>query len=327
MNFLNTKYMAMTKELLPKGSYNGFKAVEVKRKLDESFKKRDLMSALFWSVEYHLSGKLGDWLSFLFNWIYMNIVILNTDLLYQLHSFIEWYLKQDFGNTRSLDVLNNQKIRNFIGFIIPIIFFMPRNKIAKLPKILDNQLVLSNIREKIRAPNLDLIGRFMKPGDPKELIIPLNEIMFTLLQKYNDSMSRCQFWLSWVLTIEKKYFKKFIAGFPRHISSSIGTKFQSNWVWLLIEIIQYLSKKILISEYQQEIMLYLLRLYIQNWTLASRGNKVRLLEWMFYLLSNADDLEIIMIPPDIMRTAYNTSLSINLVYHDVINQSPIRKTF
>jgi len=328
MDFLDSKYKAINPGgLISNMSYSGYKINDVKKKLEENIRKKNISEAIFWSAELHLSNQMILFLTVIKNYAFNTLNVLNYHFLYHLYTFQRYYfyVYSKAGRGFHHEMANDLKIRNFIGHIIPIICTMEMKKIEKLPKIKDSDLIVSNIKEHIRSRNLNNIGIFIKPGDTKELIIPLNEIINNILNEHNDAYQRNIYWLSWIFSVEKKYFKRHIPAFNRPMSN-IEIKYVNDWIWLLMSILDYLGKKVIKKPELYEIYVLITKLYTQHWCPSQKTNPI-LIQWLFWILAYNKDIDVIETHSDIIKKANEYSLNINFVYYDVFNNTEGRTTF
>jgi hypothetical protein len=59
--------------------------------------------------------------------------------------------------------------------------------------------------EKFKAPNVSYIEEIIKEDDPKELIIPINELIFNLI---NKNIISVYYWYEWIIEYENICIKK-----------------------------------------------------------------------------------------------------------------------
>ena len=189
-------------------SYHGFKKKDLFKFLINQIKNQNLENANYWCAECLLSGFPSEIYEKLIE-VYMNeINIKNPELLLFLWSNYERYI--DAVNTYEdvLEARNDTEVRNILATVVSILSISPQYSLPKLMKITSVDL---ESMPRIRTTYLnyiDLITPFVKTGDPKEIIIPLNEILNHLKSPKTNSYDLVLYWLSWLVCWETEFIKK-----------------------------------------------------------------------------------------------------------------------
>jgi hypothetical protein len=105
-----------------------------------------------------------------------------------------------------LALRNNEKIRKLFCEIICVLCFSNKKNVisdVKLDK--NNSFDLTCMSEKFKAPNVSYIEEIIKEDDPKELIIPINELIFNLI---NKNIISVYYWYEWIIEYENICIKK-----------------------------------------------------------------------------------------------------------------------
>ena len=139
-----------------------------------------------------------------------------------------------------------------------------KKKQLKIVKISDKEFDLDYIKNKLLSNNDTIIRKIFRKRRPTRIYIPLNELCNHIMisrdilissrnnnQDFkivaNSTIADPLFWLSWVLEWDKKINKntskeiKYTCA-PR-VNSNYDTKFSTDVVWLLWEIILYFYLK------------------------------------------------------------------------------------
>jgi hypothetical protein len=93
MDFLDKKYIALNPIYMnnPSMSYSGYKVSDVKKKFEESLKKKSADDATFWAIELHLSNQIILLLSVIKSFVFHNCDVINFHFLHHLYSFQKYY--------------------------------------------------------------------------------------------------------------------------------------------------------------------------------------------------------------------------------------------
>jgi hypothetical protein len=105
-----------------------------------------------------------------------------------------------------LALRNNEKIRKLFCEIICVLCYSNKKNVisdVKLDK--NNSFDLTCMSEKFKAPNVTYIEEILKEDDPKELIIPINELIFNLI---NKNIINVYYWYEWIIEYENICIKK-----------------------------------------------------------------------------------------------------------------------
>jgi hypothetical protein len=133
---------------------------------------------------------------------------------------------------------NNEKIRKLFCEIICVLCYSSKKNVisdVKLDK--NNSFDLTCMSEKFKAPNVTYIEEILKEDDPKELIIPINELIFNLI---NKNIINVYYWYEWIIEYEnicKKKKKKCVCE-NRSFAPSGNTH---DIIWIIWDILFYYS--------------------------------------------------------------------------------------
>ena len=105
-----------------------------------------------------------------------------------------------------LDMRNNDKIRKLFCEILCVLCYSKRKNIINDVKLCkSDSFDLTSMSEKFKAPNMSYIEVILKEGDPKELIIPINELVYHLISK---NIIDVYYWYEWIIEYENICIKK-----------------------------------------------------------------------------------------------------------------------
>ena len=117
------------------------------------------------------------------------------------------YLKMRFDNfisilntgysAKVLLARNNDKLRKIFSEIICILCFsIKKHNFQNIKLNKEEEFDVTNISSKFKAPNVNYIEAIFKDDDPKELFIPINELIYNLSIK--NIIETC-FWYEWII--------------------------------------------------------------------------------------------------------------------------------
>lgn len=295
-----------------KQTYNGYKKTTVINELKKNIISGNLEKSGFWAAELHCSGYIYNLYNTLFTIYIKDVNKSNLNILKIFNKELkDLYIKKK--NFKDLLFLrNDQYYRNHLHNIVAYLTLSPKYKLPTLPKINQEDFVMKNNKSKIISNNLTDIKKIITKHDPKEVIIPLSEILVNLKHKgLSKSLENCIFWTSWLLTYDNIFHKKKLkCGYRQQ--KNIKKDYCHDFTWIIWEIIFTFQNKPLIN------LLY--ELYIFEFTLSKKKNKANILILAYMLLIDPFpkikyDFEF----TDNKKITLNTYLAnINFLYSDIL---------
>jgi hypothetical protein len=206
-------------------TFSNYKKSHVLKELYHSlyYEKKD--ESLFWTCELLCSGLVLDIWNIYIHYICKHIHIHNPKLiLYLVKKFNEF--KVIANKLNDLDLRNNEEIQTIFFTITILIGECKKDTMMDSPKFQLNFEISNNLK----APNVEYIQPYFKPGDPKECFIALNEFTYHLKETRNKM--DVFYWIDWLIEFELKLLKN-----KRHIVC-VQRDFapNKNIVWVLWEI-------------------------------------------------------------------------------------------
>ena len=197
-------------------------------------------NACYWSAEFICSGHFLDlWdiiITYFCKYIHSGNPKLPIYLSMRYNTFLT--ILNNGYSTNLIVMRNNKKIRKLFAEIICILCFSVKKHIYQEVKLNKNEeFDLTIVSERFKAPNIHYIDNIFKDDDPKELLIPLNELIYNL--ENHNIIDTC-YWFEWILEFEnicKKKKKKCIC--QGRTYSPKGS--QNDIIWIIWDTIFYYS--------------------------------------------------------------------------------------
>lgn len=262
-----------------KVTFNGYKKTAVFSDFQKSILSGNIEKSILWSTELHCSGYIKNIYTRLFD-IYIKEI--NKANLKLLPIFLKELNKLDkiseVFKDNILNVRNEQYIRNHITDLVCLLTFSPKYKLAKLPKMESSDFNMKNNKPRMISKNLNAIQIYLKEDDPRDLIIPLSEILLNLkCPNLSKSFENCLFWLNWILIYEKNFHNSYIKCHTRRLPN-ISEKSFNDFSWILWEILIDLSSK-------EDIYIKILfELYKRNFKKSNKRKKMNLVIIAFTII-------------------------------------------
>ena len=164
-------------------TFSKFQKSKAKQELLSCLYHSKIENACYWCAEFICAGHFLDLWDIIIFYYCKYIYSGNPKLpIYLSMRFDNFYNVLNSGYSNNILVLrNNSKIRKLFAEIICILCYSNKKHIyqdVKLNKTEEFDLI--NISSRFKAPNVHYIDNIMKDDDPKELLIPLNELIYNL---------------------------------------------------------------------------------------------------------------------------------------------------
>jgi len=130
-----------------------------------------------------------------------------------------------------LDARNHSEIRAiFIEVVCVLASSLKKNSLEHLKINRDEEFDMTKNMERLKAPSLEYAGRVMRPLDPKELSIAINELLYHICSRqYKHAI----YWVDWVIEFDvvcrhrKEPCLCESRGYP------VASRFQCDIVWII----------------------------------------------------------------------------------------------
>ena len=226
-----------------------------------------------------------------------------------------------------LSMRNNSKIRKLFGEVICVLCFSQKRPTLETFKInKQTDYDLTKLQERLIAPNINYINSIYKDDDPKELFIPVNELIYAV---ETNNQINIFYWIEWILEYElrlKKEHKNCIAETRTYVPS----EFRHDIIWIIWDIIFYYCKNntLLQSHYikftndtqnalKLKIISNLLELFIIRYNSNVKRRRKLILYFAFNLLFEIIDVNTVIINDEIKKHINVIIPKIDLIYKQI----------
>ena len=185
-------------------TFSEFKKADVKKELLKSLRESSIEPACFWCAEMICSGYYVDlwdiFILFFSKYIQQGNPSLSVYLEHRINNFRE--IARNGYAGQEISMRNNDKIRKLFAEIVCVMCEAPTRHPYEEVKIADSYFQLDNIRSKLKAPDVSYATKNFKDDDPKELLIAVNELSYSISSKGKNLMLAC-FWTEWLMSYKK----------------------------------------------------------------------------------------------------------------------------
>lgn len=293
-----------------KTTFSKYELSAVKKELLKSLVEGKLEQCCHWSTELVCSGHFTElWeLVFLFFGKYVHAG--NPKLPIYLELRLRAFVQAARAEPVELDLRNNLLVRKLVAEMMCVLALSPKRHGLEPVKVRKDELDLLNLHERFKAPGVTFAGKAFKPGDPKELFVPLNEFAYALHAKRN--VDAC-YWLEWMMQFEGA--KKALKCAPREYVS--GKSAATDFVWLFLDVLMgQLKKKGVVEE---KVAASTLALFCINYTTAACERRRFLLYFLVALCCEPVAMDADIVPDKKIIEAVFPKCS--LMYKDILRHS------
>jgi hypothetical protein len=298
-------------------TFSNFKKTEVKNQLKENMLKGKIEQACYWSAELICSGHYIDIWESILHYVGKHIHLGNPKIVLYLQLRYE-----NFKNIMSqghymneLQVRNNIQMRKLFAEIISTITLSNKKNSFEAIKInREEEFDMTQMTERLKAPNVTFIEPIFKKEDPKELFIAVNEFCYHISNGRKNMLSAC-YWIEWMVEFDaicKKRKEPCYCEIRKFVN--VEKKFSKDIIWILWDALLYYSA-LLNNQYIDKLMNGLLTIFSIKYTTASCRKRR-------YLLYFAVELLTEQVPTNIELTTnkqviQNVVEKINQVYKQI----------
>ena len=227
-------------------TFSKFQKSKARSELIKSLCDEKIENACYWSAEFICSGHYLELWDIILYFVYKYIHNGNPKLALYLnmrYNNFETIINNGYGQN-ILVLRNNDKIRRlFCEIICVLCYSLKKNVICEIKLDKHESFDIASMSERFKAPNVSYIEYILKDDDPKELIIPINELVYNLI---NKNIINVYYWREWIIEYENicKKKKKKCACENRSFAPKGSTH---DIIWIIWDILLYYSDPSLTS--------------------------------------------------------------------------------
>ena len=310
-------------------TFSNYQKSKVRTELLKCIYDSRVENSIYWSAELICSGHYIDLWDIIILYYVKYIHISNPKLsIYISMRFNNFKTIIENGYTNNiLSMRNNSKIRKLFGEVICVLCYSQKRPAIETFKInKQTDYDLTKLQERLTAPNINYINPIYKDDDPKELFIPVNELIYAV---ETNNQINIFYWIEWILEYElrlKKEHKNCIAETRLYAP----TEFRHDIIWIIWDIIFYYCKNntLLQSHYikftndtqkalKLKIISNLLELFIIRYNSNVKRRRKLILYFAFNLLFEIIDVNTVIINDEIKKHINVIIPKIDLIYKQI----------
>lgn len=226
-------------------TFSKYKKTQVKTELLESLSKSKIEQSCHWSAELICSGHFIDLWEIILTYYGKHVHLANPKLAVYLENrymiFNNIVGQSIFTNI--LQLRNNEKIRGLFAEIMAVLALSNKKHTIEPVKINRvEEFDITQMTERLKAPNVQYITTFFRPKDPKELFIAVNEFSYAISKESKNTLTAC-YWIEWIIEFDiicKS--RKQICQCERR-GYAIEPKYQMDIIWIIWDALFYYAEQ------------------------------------------------------------------------------------
>ena len=217
-------------------TFSKYKKTIVKEQLIKSMVNGKVEPACYWAAELICAGHYMELWEDILHYVGKYIHLGNP----KLASYLEMRYVI-FRNIMSqglyvseLDLRNSTKIRGLFAEIICILSLSNKKNSFESIKInRSEEFDMTQMTERLKAPNIHFIDDIFQKKDPKEIFIPINEFAYCISSECANMRNAC-YWIEWIIEFEILCRNKKSPCFcERRTDIPVDKKMQRDIIWLV----------------------------------------------------------------------------------------------
>lgn len=260
-------------------TFSNYKMTQVKTKLLENMVKGKIEETCNWTAELVCSGHFLEIWETILLYYGKHIHLGNPKLAVYLdnrYNIFKNIISQSIF-TSMLQLRNNEKIRKLFSEINTMMCLSLKSHSIELIKINRvEEFDITQMTERLKAPNVEYIEPIFQKKDPKELFIAINEFSYNICAGSTNTLNAC-YWIEWIIEFEQICKnKKQPCLCERRNQYNVEHKYQMDVIWMIWDALFYYCKNQM-DEYTLNILKSVLHLFCIKYTTATTKKRRYLL--------------------------------------------------
>ena len=293
-----------------KTTFSKYELGAVKKELLKSLVEGKLEPCCHWSTELVCSGHFMEFWELVFAFFGKYVHAANPKLPIYLELRLRTFVQNAKAEEVELNLRNNLVVRKLVAEMMCVLALSQKRHGCEAVKVRREELDLLNLRDRFKAPGVSFAKKAFKPGDPKEVFVPLNELAYALHAK--RTVDAC-YWLEWLLEFESA--NKTICCAPRDYVA--GKRANTDLVWMFWD--AALAQAAKRGAVEAKIAQSTLALFTMHYTTAACERRRFLLYFVVSLCCDPVDTSAEMVPDKKVLEAVFPKCS--LMYKDILRHS------
>jgi hypothetical protein len=298
-------------------SFSGYKKTEVRKQLVQNLLSGKIEPSCYWSAELICAGHYTDIWENILHYFGKHIHLGNPKIAIYLQMRFEVFknIMSQGHFISELDLRNNPNMRKLFAEIISTIATSNKKHSFEALKInREEEFDMTQMTERLKAPNVKFIEPIFKKDDPKELFIAVNEFAYNISQERKNMLSAC-YWIEWMVDFDTICKKR-----KQHCSCEarpfvkVEKKYSKDIIWILCDALLYYAS-LTKNEFIIKLMKAIIDIFSIKYTTASCKKRRYLLYFAVEILCEPVPINIeLMANKEVVQ---NVVEKINSVYKQI----------
>lgn len=298
-------------------TFSGYKLSDVKKEFHKSLINNKIEQACNWSAELICSGHFSElWeiiLFFFSKHVDLEKLFIACYLERKINKFKNKLVEHEFA---MLELRNDQSIRELFCEIICVLCNLKQKHPFNEIKISEDDLSISTIRNKFKAPTTDYGNGILISGDPMELFPFFNELAYSISIEGMNQVNSC-YWIEWIIEYDNlcKTKKEKNKCCPREFCNEVDSKYKNEVIWLIWETI--LRESTERNKSQQMVIESLFNLFTSNYSTSCLKTRKYLIYLAVSTLCEKVLIQTKLSDDRLDAIIHLTVNNINLIYNNI----------
>jgi hypothetical protein len=301
-------------------SFSKYKKTEVKKQFVENMMKGKIEPACNWCAELICAGHFEDVWESIFYFVGKHIHVGNPKIIVYLDNrynvFRNIFNQGHFSS--ELQLRNNPTIRSLFAEVITMITMsVKRTSVEPVRINRSEEFDMTQMTERLKAPNVNFASQVVHPEDPKELFIAINEFAFNIGGERPNMLQAC-YWLEWVIEFDIICRRRKEPCLCKRRKLDVENKYQRDIIWIVWDALVYYSEQLKPKNpFIEKTMGSIKRLFCSRYTTGASKRRKYLLYFAIELLTESVPMDVEMMSPECKQVIQNVTTKIDLVYKQI----------
>ena len=298
-------------------SFSRYKKTEVRDQFIENLMRGKIEPSCHWCAELVCAGHYDDVWEAIFLFVGKYIHIGNPKIVIYLDKRLNIFrnIMNQRHYTNELQLRNNSTVRRLFAEVITIITQSVKKTSFEPVKIKrTEEFDMSQMTDRLKAPNVNFAKPILHPEDPKELYIAINEFAYHISGDRPNMIQAC-YWIEWLIEFDIVCRTRKEPCYCKRRSLDIETKYQRDIIWIMWDTLVYYSEQK--NQFIETIMLSIKNLFTFRYTSGACKRRKYLLYFAVELLTEPVPSNVDIMSPQCKELLENVTTKIDSIYTQI----------
>jgi hypothetical protein len=268
-------------------TFSKYKKTEARNQMLENIDKGKIEPACYWCAELVCAGHYTEVWETILYYIGKHIHLGNPKIVIYIQNRFEIFknIVSQGHFLNELQLRNNPTIRKlFAELICTVTLSNKKNSFESIKINRIEEFDMTQMTERLKAPNTNYIEPILMKEDPKELFIPINEFLYHISPDSKNMLNAC-YWIEWMVEFDNICKKRKEPVYcQRRGFVNVEKKYTRDIIWILWDGLLVRSEEVK-NPFLNKLMQGLLDIFSIRYTTASCKKRRYLLYFAVALLT------------------------------------------